>query len=401
MKHLKAIDKLTPQYLRAGEEYLTVGYQNLARMTQSDGSYAFWSHLEGEESIWLTAYVAKLLSHVKEFIAIDDKIIVNALNNIKSRQQADGSYVDKGYSYYRATLTQYGVPLTAFITIAFLENKAYHEQYKATIDKSVLYLDSKMTDLKDNFALAIATYALALKKHPEVDSYLDQLKKNAIIQDDKMFWYRELNSINLEQSPSINVEIAAYAVMAFVTAKRAHEAVPIMNWLMTQRNDQGGFYNSIDTVVGIQAISILANEFYTQNTEMNIKLSYEKGRRIYFGISQKNATTLQYKRIEKDARRITINAIGTGFAYFQMSYRYNTIFNPPPSRFHLTVAVQPNSNANMLTLKICVNYIVKGDEISSKMTLIEIFLPSGFVYDPDTAGLVKAAGVKVSYISEL
>lgn len=395
VKYLTAINKLTLDYKTNSQTYLSTGYQQLLGRKQSDGSYSLWGET-GTKSIWLTSYVAKLLSHVKELVAINDKHIIDALNFVKGKQEKDGSFPENVQNYYyMKTKTQQGVPLTAFVAIAFLENKPYRAQYQTVIDKALSYVDSKVAQLQDNFAIAISCYALALQEHPSTNSFLDDLKLNSIRTDDKMYWYREIKTFSTSESPSVNVEIAAYAIMAFVTAGRTIEAVPIMNWLMTQRSTAGGFYSTTDTVVGLQALSMIAIELYTANVNINIKLAYEKDKEASFVVNQENALDLQSKELEKYARIIRITANGSGFAFLQVSYRYNTILTEPNRRFDLLVSVQQSSVPTVLHLKICASYVPEGDDKNSQMTLIEVFLPSGYVYDPQTADLVKAAGVRV------
>lgn len=128
---------------------------------------------------------------------------------------------------------------------------------------------------------------------------------------------------------------------------------------------------------------------------MNIQLKYEKNREKVFEIKDTNDIKSQTKEIEKDARRFSYTATGSGFAFFQVAYRYNSILDDPVRRFELTVKPQPSNNANLLSLEICAKYIPEGENIRSQMTLIEVYLPSGYVYDPATSESVKAAGVRV------
>lgn len=391
--------KLTEQYRKDGERYLSTGYQQLLGRRKSDGSYSLWGET-GDASIWLSAYVAKLLGHVKELTPIKDKYLVEALDYVSKRQNTDGSWPQQvhGY-YYMKTKTQMEIPLTAFCTIAFLENaNDYKVKYKSITDKALEYINSQAAKLKDNFAIAIGAYALALNKHNATNGFLEELKKNAITSPDTMYWNRELKSFNNAESPSVNVEIAAYALMAFVKMNRAAEALPIMRWLMTQRSSAGGFYSTTDTVVGLQALAMIAEVFHTPNVNMEIKLNYEKNGQQIFNINTQNSLVLQYKELPKDTRNIRVNAKGNGFAFLQVSTRYNTILDDPARRFELTATSQDNANKNLMTLKICARFIPEGEIVMSQMTVIEVYLPSGYVYDPQTAELVKSAGVRVKTI---
>lgn len=396
IRYLNAIGKLTSEYQTRGENYLAKGYQMVLKRQKSDGSFSLWGET-GETSVWLTAYIAKVLGFAKTLISINDATIYKALDFVKKMQKINGNYDDKVHNYFYISKTgsQKGIPLTAFVAIAILENVDYSTKYKSTVDKAIEYIDSSRAHLVDNFDIAISTYALALSNHKNTSAYLEELKDTAIIRDDLMFWHRERNSLKKDESPSIQVEIAAYAIMAFVKAGRGVEAVPIMKWLMTQRQDHGGFYSTTDTVLGIQALAMMATEFHT-DVDMDIKVSYENDQKIDFKISSQNAITLQHKEMDRTSRKYSVNANGKGFAFFQVSYSYNTNLEDPVRRFDLTVVPQKNSNPNILHLKICAKFVPIDDDNRSQMTLIEVYLPSGYVYDPATADLVKAVGVRVS-----
>lgn len=394
VRYLKSIGKLTEDYRRTSESYLSTGYQQLLARKQPDGSFSLWGEA-GEKSIWLTAYVGKLLAHVKELVAINDKYLVDALNFVKSKQSADGSFPENIHNYYyMKTKAQFGVPLTAFVAIAYLEqDKLYKDKYSDVIEIALTYLNSKVSQLKDNFSMAITAYAFALKNHEATRGILDDLKSKAVENDKEMYWNMQGLTSDPNESPSVKVEIAAYTIMAFVTAKRSLEAVKIMNWLMTQRNAAGGFYSTTDTVVGLQALAMIATEFHTADVNMNIKISYEDRQKAEFKINSSNSGVSQSKELKKNARIISLVANGQGFALFQVAYRYNTVLRDPVRRFDLTTKVL--SSGNVLHLQICASFIPEGEQVNSLMTLIEVNLPSGYVYDKQTADMVKAVGVRV------
>jgi hypothetical protein len=59
------------------------------------------------------------------------------------------------------------------------------------------------------------------------------------------------------------------------------------------------------------------------------------------------------------------------------------------------IAAVPKSTPNGLTLEICTSLIDDGKTPSTGMTLVEVYLPSGYIYDPQTADNVMAKGVRV------
>lgn len=395
VKYLKSINQLTKDYEKKSEVFLTKGYQEVLKRKQADGSFSMWSET-GEASTWLTAYVVKVLGHVKYLIKINDQIIFNALKFIKSKQRPEGNFNDPvaSYHYISKTKSQTGIGLTAFVVISVFES-GYEEDYEEMVNKSLTYLNTHANKINDNFAIAISAYALALGNCEAAKDFVTELDSNAIKENDMMYWYREAKVLKTDDSPSINVEIAAYAIMAYIKVERGKEAFKIMNWLMTQRNAAGGFYSTTDTVIGIQALTMIAELYHANNINIDIKLSYENNRQVEFNVNPANARNLQVSPLEADARRINCNAKGSGFAYVQVSYSFNKKTLNPSKRFEVTANPQPNNNENLLHLKICTKFIPTDDQEKSNMALVEVKLPSGYVYDQSTAALVKKAGVRV------
>lgn len=367
------------------------------RLQNPDGSYSFWGE-KGDQSVWLTAYVLKILKQANRFIAIESRLIAQAIDFIKGKQNARGGFTDAVHDYYyiNQTGSQRGIPMTAFIAISILEGdkRDKSEGDKAFVDRCLKSIDQRISKTNDNLAFAMTAYAFALNDRTSATESLEQLFENALSTDDKMFWHRESTSPSSKDSPAIAVEIAAYAIMALVTAGRPVEAVPIVKWLMEQRNVNGGFYSTTDTVLATQALAMIGSEFYSPNGQMNIKLDYGKNRHNFM-IKPENAMTVQHKELQPDTRSIAYTATGSGVALFQVSVRYNTPILETKRGFKINANLLPSSTDSLIKLKVCASYIAQDGRTQSGMTLIEVHLPSGYISDPATDENVKLAGVKV------
>lgn len=391
MKYLKAIGKLTSSYKTSGESYLKHGYQELLKRRLSDGSFSLWSEKDAA-SVWLTAYVAKVLGHTKEYVAVDDKHILGALEFVKKHQNAEtGGFSDASvhnYFYISKTASQRGLALTTFIAIAFMENVDHVKEFKSTIDKTMTYISVHVAKLKDSLSMAMAAYAFALHGNPDtVKEIFGDLEKISTRGDNTMFW-EEIN-------PSVQVETAAYTVMAMVKVNKAYRVLPIVNWLVTQRQASGGFYSTTDTVIGVQALSMYAIAVHSSQKNLYVKLSYENQRKAEFNISEANALVLQSKGLKPDARRFELSASGNGFAIFQVTYSCNVNVEDPKRSFEIKAESIYTGKDNLLHLKICASFIPVGNQTQTGMTLVEVYLPSGYEYDAETEALVKKVGVKV------
>lgn len=394
MKYLKAINKLSNSDRNRGIGHVNIGVQNLNNYRKSDGSFSFWGET-ADSSVWLTAYVAKLLSYAVGYGNINAKYITDALSYVSQKQKPDGNFVAPANFYYDVkSSSQTGHSLTAFCAIAFMESKEFvsYERFKPVVDKAINFISKSTATLTDNLEIAISAYALALAKN-DTTGFLDELKKNAFQSDGKMYWYRDSQSLSGSVSQAVNVEIAAYAIMAFVEHGKPIEAVPIMNWLMTQRNEKGGFYSTTDTVIGLQALAKIAAALHVPSVSMEVKLTYGNDQQKIFNINQNTAMILQTQMLEKNARSVGFNANGTGYATVQVSYRYNVVLGTPNERFSLTAV--PTLTGSNLKLQICASFVPHESITNSAMTLVEAVLPSGYVYNPQTFEMVKNVGVRV------
>lgn len=266
LNYLNATKKLTSQKKKEGEEALRIGVEQALETRISEGSkigaFSIWgtesrgpwarTARDPSDSIWLTAYVAKCFGKAKHWFSLQDKYLSDALEFLKRHQNETGKFPEYGpISYYNLqTESSVGIPLTAFTVIAFLEqDKLYIERFNETIFKALDYIDTNVASIKDNYALAIATYALALGKHDAAGKLLEQLIDGAILDGDKMYWEKEMGAKKRtgKTSESTKIEMAAYAILAYVELGKALDAVPIVNWLISRRNSGGGFSSTHDT----------------------------------------------------------------------------------------------------------------------------------------------------------
>jgi CD109 antigen len=281
-----------------------------------------------------------------------------------------------------------GIALTAYTLITFLEFKE-NKKYENVIKKAVNYLIQNFDQLDDNYSLAIASYALQLAKDPAKDSFLAKLGTKSEDKDGLKYWKKEVAATDEDTNPwyyrpnSVNVEMSAYALQAYIEAGRDSEGVPIMKWLVTQRNENGGFQSTQDTVVGLQALSKLATKIYVPNSELAITVKSQNASPRTININAGNSLILQKHELSPDARSFEVTATGKGFSILQISYRYNLDDSGKYPRFVLNPKIQETSNKEFLHLSVCTNFVPDAQTEKSNMAVMEVTLPSGFTFDSD------------------
>ena len=114
-----------------------------------------------------------------------------------------------------------------------------------------------------------------MAKHNAKDYVLQTLANKVTTKDDLKYWHKPIPKAD-EKNPyynqpnSVNVEMTAYGMLAYLEAGLITDSLPLMKWLISQRNDQGGFQSTQDTVVGIFALSKLGGKIAVKNTNLEI-----------------------------------------------------------------------------------------------------------------------------------
>ncbi|XP_070496240.1 CD109 antigen-like [Chironomus tepperi] len=298
LEYLTILNKLTPEMEVKVKKHLDVGYQKQLTYKNTGGSYSGFGMKSEKGSTWLTAYVAKSFNQASKYIEIDQQVIIEALDFLTSVQAQNGSFPEYGHVSYTPMQggASKGIGLTAYTLITFLENKQHNEKYKEVIKHALDYIVTNVKELDDIYVLAIASYALQLAGHEMKDELLVKLNVKAQEMDGMKYWKKEIvdDEGRMYRHRSIlNVEITSYAMLAFIIAGHDQQLIPIMKWLVSQRNHRGGFQSTQDTVVGLQALSQLASIIPFSNNQMTITVKPEYSAQKSFDLNSKNSLNLQ------------------------------------------------------------------------------------------------------------
>ena len=101
----------------------------------------------------------KCFAQAKDLIYIDDSVLNSAANWITSHQNSDGSFDPVGFVHHQEMLggLKGKDALTAYTAIALMEAGE-----KVSQRQGVAYLEGKLSEMTDPYAVAITTYALEL-----------------------------------------------------------------------------------------------------------------------------------------------------------------------------------------------------------------------------------------------
>lgn len=100
-------------------------------------------------------------------------------------------------------------------------------------------------------------------KHPLADEQLARLKTFAKHENGHTWWSvkpKKQKRQTSRQFSSSDIEITSYILLAMLEQGPTEELLPIIKWLIMQRNSNGGFLSTQDTVVGLEALTKFAEK---------------------------------------------------------------------------------------------------------------------------------------------
>merc|ERR1712107_674574 len=198
------------------------------------------------------------------------------------------------------------------------------------------------------------------------------------------------------QPNSVNIEMTAYALLCLTEQREISKAVPVVNWLFSQQNANGGFASTSDTYTALRALTEFGKGFEVQNRNTDMSIQYEflgTVRRIK--VSSESATTMQKRILPEETREVKIRATGNGISVIEVGYQYNLNVTSAWPSFVVNPQVTKVSDSNHMQVTVCTHFIHKTNASGSNMAVMEVNLPSGFTANQDTLpALRRYKGVK-------
>lgn len=118
--------------------------------------------------------------------------------------------------------------------------------------------------------------------------------------DNHKWWDKsiELKEYYYKESKTLNVEVTAYTLLTLLqSVENDSELLPIVKWLLNQRNDQGGFEGTQDTIVGIEALAHFAVKIANKESNVKIGVSASNDTKCSFDVNKDNSLVLQSQKV--------------------------------------------------------------------------------------------------------
>uniref|UniRef100_A0A8C5HLR8 Complement C3-like n=1 Tax=Gouania willdenowi TaxID=441366 RepID=A0A8C5HLR8_GOUWI len=359
-------------------QHITTGFTTQMTFRHNDGSYSPW--ISTAKSSWLTAYVVKVLSMAHNLVTIPEKIICDSVTFlIYYSQLPNGMFKEFGDVFMKEMMggvhgLEADASMTAFSLIALQESYTICSSLIPSLDgkiyKSVKYLENRLPNLANPYAVALTSYALANK---------NKLNREVLLK----YLSPELTHWPVPGGHLVTLEATAYGLLALVRA--FEEARPIVRWLSKQQAALGGFASTQATIMVYQAVA----EYWANAKEPEYNLNVEilsKGNPlpIKYNFNRKNHFTRMTSKINSIFDIITVTASGTGEANVKMVSFYYAKPSQGKSdchKFNMSIELIPEieNDESVYKLRIEVLYLDKTHD--STMTILDIGLLTGYTVE--------------------
>ncbi|KAH9514215.1 hypothetical protein Btru_028392 [Bulinus truncatus] len=392
--YLKSVNQLSGDIQTKALNFMESGYQRELTYKHTDGSFSAFGNSDASGSMWLTAFVSRVFHQAKAHIFIDDNVLINAINWMRGKQNADGSFPEPGNVIHKNMQGQAGsgVGLTLFVLISLLENRdvlantnAQGVLLEESIKKALTYAEQEVAKTDDLYILNMAAYAFQLANSSQIQGVLDKLELKATVKDGRKYWHQPeqpKTTTNTWDFPNptkaVDIEMTSYALLTYAARGNIVAGKSIMQWLTEQRNSNGGFSSTQDTVLALNALSEFAKQTYSNNFNVQITTQLNTTTSYTFNIDKTNSLLLQTRETPVVPSQVKIDATGSGMALVQVAVSFNVESEIFETTFDLTVKLIEET-INNLFVETCAKWLGSGP--SSAMAVQEIGIPSGFEAD--------------------
>ncbi|NWS68488.1 CO4 protein, partial [Crotophaga sulcirostris] len=335
-----------PERKEEAVDMIEKGYTRLLEFQKEDGSYGAFKRTPS--SVWLTAFIVKVLTRCQEYISVQNSHIQNSISYLLSQQQADDSFHDHHPVLDRTMQGGIGsaeedLALTAFVTIALQQSLQVYESSDVVqvVRRAVAYMNNQLSRNTNCYSTAITAYALTLVQSNSDEVQLAKKK----LRDCSVFDPAKNHRYWGNGKDAISVETTAYALLQTLLLQDMEYATPIATWLTERRNYGGGYCSTQDTVVALEALSAYSIQtLNTASTNLTVKLATPGRQKDYIFVLTDAHETIQ-KQLEFDLGRkleVSVNGRGNGTMSILKVYWSSELKNNTCNDLILTVEMEGN-----------------------------------------------------------
>lgn len=398
LHYLKSTHQLSQGMKRAAITNINIGIDNELRWRRHDGSFSVWGNSDSHGSTWLTSFVLMCFHQADHFVPVENNIFKKGLNWLLKQQNVDGSFPENGrviHYQMQGGVRASRVTMTAYVLLALLEFKDNSKlgtklQIATAKNKAARFItrSSSINELQGSkHGMALTSYVLQKAGYFQKARFLyADLKRKANSDGQHLFWQNQGNTVYKQklgwQSPNprarpVDIETSAYALLYLAEKKDMSQGMKIVHWLVSQRNPQGGFGSTQDTVVSLHALSRFSSLLQQSGMDVEVKLKTEFTEKTV-KVNSNNKLLVQRVELDKQTKHVEIKARGKGFVLVDTTVKYN-VMKSGDSAFEINTNITSSQHTiDKITVHVCIR---RKDNKDNGMVIAEVGLPCGFKGD--------------------
>lgn len=328
----------------------------------------------------------------------NDKIITKELDELKKKQNPNGSFKDFGS--FPAFKTRKNLNTdeyfeTAYVLIPFLKLRKSFKRYEKVIKNAFNFLNSSEKKLSATLrGCAIAAYAYALDNNRiAAKELLDKLEDAYIAYPNNRKCFK-ISRASLKCS----LRHTSYAALAYLTIGEISEATKLVHWLLKDMQLKFFHLNTHEYAVATEPVAKLAAILKVPKTDFTVTLRNERNFSAALRIKATNKNQMQFIEIPEYSHDVSYAAEGHGYCSVTVLYEQLIAIRRVSTSFSVNVnfIVTPRKKYES-KVKICAR---QTDEFAITLfnVIYEIEMPSGYVYSEVVDIQRKQNQIKVCFL---
>lgn len=330
LEYLKKNNLNNPEIEEKALNYITAGYQKLLiyEVKGKKGGYSLYGSSPAEPVI--TAFGLMEMKDISKVYPVDEKVIENMTEYLFDVQKTNGSF-DYSSTYIGGASSTDDLAMNAYITWALSEACPNDKR----LEKSLNYLEKRLSKIDDNYTLALVGNAFANVKNPKAKDVAKRLMDDVKNSDNESA-YIASEVKGYYGSYGFNQNIQATALTSLLlTKEKSNEKTnkALINYIIEKKDPNGTWYSTQSTILALKAINsyndnadsanqkitvtfngeskeidikdnildIYELEFTNVEVENKISLSLKKGR-VYYEIVKDYYETYENAKQEQDLK---------------------------------------------------------------------------------------------------
>ncbi len=238
--------------------YLEKAYQNLLGNQLASGAFGYWTR-DSYADIALTAYAVEFLHAASEFIAVDPKVVSNAVAWLAKEQEKDGQWLTVDWQHKKRPEEKRG---NAMLTASVAAMIAGAPEAESLMRKALAATQSFSAEFDEPYTLAsYALASLALGDTARSGPAIARLRSLALSEDGGAYWSLETNTPFYGWGRAGRVESSAQVLRALLAAGAAASDDLVargMLFLDRQQDRQSLWYSTQATARVLDVLAAIA-----------------------------------------------------------------------------------------------------------------------------------------------